>query len=124
MQRLVVKGILPGMNEITKANRANRFQGGKQKKEYDNLVIWSCKASKLKPIEGLNNYQFTWYCKNKRKDKDNIMAGQKFIFDGLQKAGIIENDGWNNVGDINHRFKIDKENPRVEIEIEEIENDR
>lgn len=62
----------------------------------------------------------TWYCKNKRKDKDNIMAGQKFIFDGLQKAGVLSNDGWKQIGDVTHRFEVDKRNPRVEIVLQEV----
>lgn len=62
-------------------------------------------------------HKFTWYCKDRRKDKDNVIAGQKFVFDGLQKAGIIEDDGWKQVGNISHEFKIDKKNPRVIIEI-------
>lgn len=118
MQKLVVRGVLPGLNEMTKANRANRYQGGKQKKETTRLVSWSCRACHLKKIEGLADYTFIWYCKDKRRDKDNIMAGQKFIFDGLQEAGVIENDGWQQVGDIKHIFRIDKANPRVEVLIE------
>lgn len=117
MQKLTVKGVLPGLNEMTNANRTNRFQGGRQKKAVTNLVALSCKACKLKKVEGLNNYSFTWYCKDKRRDKDNIMSSQKYIFDGLQVAGIIENDGRKQVGDISHRFEIDKDNPRVEVEI-------
>lgn len=117
MQKLIVRGVLPGLNEMTNANRSNRYQGSEQKKDATNRVYRSCKASKLKPIDGLNDYTFIWYCKDKRRDKDNIMAGQKFIFDGLQSAGIIENDGRKQIGDINHRFLIDKENPRVEVEI-------
>lgn len=118
MQKLVVRGVLPGLNEMTKANRANRYQGGKQKKETTRLVSWSCRACRLKKISGIRNYTFVWYCKDKRRDKDNIMAGQKFIFDGLQEAGVIENDGWQQVGDIKHIFRIDKANPRVEVLIE------
>lgn len=62
----------------------------------------------------------TWYCKNKRKDKDNIAAGIKFILDGLVKAGTIENDGWKQVNNFSHSFKVDKDNPRVEVEIKEV----
>lgn len=117
LQKLIVKGVLPGLNEMTSANRTNRYQGGKQKKDATNLVVWSCRASKLKPIDGLSDYSFVWYCKDKRRDKDNIMAGQKFIFDGLQSAGIIKNDGWKEIGNISHKFLLDRDNPRVEVEI-------
>ena len=55
-----------------------------------------------------------------KRDKDNIIAGQKFVLDGLVAAGIIENDGWKQVGNIFHYFEVDSENPRVEILIEEV----
>jgi Holliday junction resolvase RusA-like endonuclease len=63
----------------------------------------------------------TWYCPNKRKDKDNVMAGCKFIFDAMQVVGLIKNDGWNQVAGIVPRFEVDPENPRVEVIIEEVE---
>lgn len=122
MQKLVVKGVLPGLNEMTNANRTNRYKGNKQKREATRLVYWSCRACHLKKIKGIHDYEFIWYCKDKRRDKDNIMAGQKFIFDGLQEAGVIENDGWGQVGNISHSFLIDKNNPRVEVEIKERKN--
>ena len=115
MQKLIIKGQLPGLNEMTNANRTNIYMGSKQKKEFTNLVVWSCKACKLMPVDGLNDYEFTWFCKDKRRDKDNRMAGQKFVFDGLQRAGVIKNDGWDQVGIVTHRFEVDKANPRVEI---------
>ena len=48
------------------------------------------------------------------------MTGQKFIIDGLVKAGVLKNDGWAQIGDLNHSFEVDKENPRIEVILEEI----
>ena len=62
----------------------------------------------------------TWYCKNKKKDKDNIAAGIKFILDGLVMADAIEDDGWKQVNSFKHSFKVDKLNPRVEVRIREV----
>lgn len=86
------------------------------KKTYTRLVFLH--ARDLPKLEKAN-FIITWYCKNKRQDKDNIMAGQKFIFDGLVEAGVIENDGWAQIGDVAHLFEVDKKNPRIEIRIEE-----
>ena len=117
MIKFTVPGTLPTLNDIIKSARANKYGSNKNKKNYDDFVAWSCKASKLTKLEAKADFTFTWYMKDKRKDKDNIMAGQKFIFDGLQKAGVLKNDGWGEVGNISHRFEIDKENPRVEVKI-------
>lgn len=115
MTKITISGELPGMNEIINANRNNRYAGASQKKKITNLVAWECKAQGIKPIDYKVDVEIHWYCKNKRKDKDNISCGMKFLLDGLMTAGVIPNDGWNEIGDINHRFFIDKDNPRVEM---------
>lgn len=122
MQKLIIKGRLPGMNEIIGNARANKRISATQKRQYTQLVAWSCIASKLKPIEYKADFKITWYCKNKRRDKDNIMSGQKFIFDGLQVAKIINNDGWSEIGNIYHIFEVDKEE-RIEVEITRSKDD-
>jgi hypothetical protein len=35
-------------------------------------------------------------------------------------AGVLKNDGWNDIEGFNDRFYIDKANPRVEVEITEL----
>jgi hypothetical protein len=36
------------------------------------------------------------------------------------KAGLIQNDGWKNIGGIEHHFSVDKGNPRVEVVLKEV----
>ena len=48
----------------------------------------------------------------------NTSLGERQI---LIKAGIIKNDGWNEVNSITHKFEVDKKNPRVEIEVHELD---
>lgn len=119
-QLLYIDCRLPALNEMTNANRTNKFSGAKLKREYTNLVAMTCKSQKLKKIDKKIDVNFIWNCKNKRRDKDNIMAGQKFVFDGLQLAGIIKNDGWGEIGDINHRFRL-ADVDGVEVELVEVE---
>lgn len=90
------------------------------KSHYTDHVAWTVRMAKLQQVKGLANFEITWYVRNRKKDKDNIMAGQKFIFDGLITAGLLLNDGWAQIGTIIHRFEVDNKNPRVEIEIEEL----
>jgi Holliday junction resolvase RusA-like endonuclease len=117
--KLTIPGRLPGLNEITDAARGNRYASAKMKKEYTELVAWCAKAARLPRMEKID-LAITWYEPNKRRDKDNIMAGQKFILDGLVQAGVIANDGWKQIGDITHRFRVDKANPRIEVELIEV----
>ena len=54
-------------------------------------------------------------------DKDNIAGGIKFLLDGLQEAQVIKNDGWKEIGNIFHFFEVDKDNPRIELFLTEVE---
>ncbi|WP_213997020.1 RusA family crossover junction endodeoxyribonuclease [Tepidanaerobacter syntrophicus] len=115
--KIIIPGEMPGMNEIIEAAKRHHMQYAEMKKENTRAVAWVSKRIPKKKRVFLN---ITWYCKNKKKDPDNIAAAVKFIWDGLVEAGVVENDGWEqNAGWANH-FEIDKENPRVEIELEEI----
>lgn len=115
--KLTIPGTLPGLNEIIDAAKGHWNNYRELKETHTNHVAW--RAKRLPHIKQAD-LSITWYCPNKRKDKDNIMAGTKFILDGLQKAGRIENDGWKQIRDITHRFEVDKLEPRVEIEIREV----
>jgi Holliday junction resolvase RusA-like endonuclease len=115
--KLILPGTLPSLNEIINAAKGHWNNYRELKEQYTNFVAY--RAKKLPVIQSAD-LTITWYCPNKRRDKDNIMAGTKFILDGLHKAKIIKNDGWSEIRNITHRFEIDKTDPRIEIEIEEV----
>ncbi|WP_199614681.1 RusA family crossover junction endodeoxyribonuclease [Paenibacillus alkalitolerans] len=115
--KIIIPGTLPSLNEIIDAAKGHWNNYREMKENSTHYVAWH--AQNLQPIQTAD-LTITWYCPNKRKDKDNIMAGVKFILDGLQKAGKIKNDGWSEIRNITHRFEIDKLEPRVEIEIIEV----
>lgn len=71
-------------------------------------------------VNGPAFLKITWFCKNKRKDKDNIAFALKFIQDGMVAAGVIRNDGWKEIDGFSHHFEVDKDAPRIEIEVEEL----
>jgi Holliday junction resolvase RusA-like endonuclease len=108
-----IPGELMSLNEYTYANRGG--WGHALKKEETDRVAEE--AIQLEPVEGRALFRFTWYRKNRRTDPDNICFAKKLIMDGLQEAGIIENDGWSQVYGFDDRFEVDKDNPRVEVEI-------
>ena len=45
----------------------------------------------------------------------------KVYFDGLVTEGILKNDGWGEVRDIKHSFYIDKDDPRINVILTEVE---
>jgi len=113
-----IPGTLATMNEIVAASKKHPMVYANMKKDFTALVM--IHARNLPKISK-SDFEITWYCKDKRKDKDNIIAGQKFIFDGLTKARIMDNDGWSEVGNITHRFEVDKAKPRIEVKIYELD---
>lgn len=120
--KIVIPGELPDLNTIIAESKRGRGKWqpyNEMKQEYTNIVAWIAKSEIKKQLKKID-LDITWICKNRRKDKDNIMAGTKFILDGLVAAGVIENDGWKQIGDISHKFKVDKHNPRIEVEIREV----
>lgn len=112
-QVLVIHGELPDLNTYINAERANKFGAAKIKKEATELVMWEVKSQKLKPIKGRIDLIFQWTVKDKKKDPDNIAYAKKFILDGLKEAGIIENDGWKQIGHFEDWFLIGT--PQVKV---------
>lgn len=108
---------LPTFNKII--DKAKRHWGAykSEKQHYTEMIAWIVKAQ-IKENYDCINLKFRWYCADKRTDKDNIMAGQKYIIDGIVSAGIIKDDNWAYIDRIEHEFYHDNKNPRTEVIIE------
>ena len=120
MQTFKIPGHLPGMNKIIAASKTHHMVYKKIKEEHCWYICTCIKKHNITPYtdRGLPiNVKITWVCENKKRDKDNIMAGQKFILDAMVKAGVIKDDGWKYIGEIEHKFTVEKNNPHVIIEL-------
>src|SRR6185503_1860675 len=106
MQTFIIKGRLPDANTYINTERSNRYAAAKLKDNWTQIVKGEVQSQKIKKIDKPLKIFFQWVVKDKKRDKDNIMFGQKFVFDGLVEAGIIKNDGWNNVNKIDHDFIV------------------
>lgn len=125
MKHFVIKGQFPTLNEyIAQASRHPKA-GGRLKKQYMDIASWEIRSQ-------LRGYvakppvivHFVFYEPNMKRDKDNIASyAQKVIFDSLQACGVLKNDGWKDVENFTHDYFVDKNNPRIEVYIEEITND-
>ena len=115
--KIIIPGKMPGFNDIIKAAKSHYHQYNNMKRENTNLVAWTSKKVKKKKRIFLD---ITWIEQNMRRDPDNIAAAVKFIWDGLVEAGVIENDGWKQNGGWKNSFKVDKDNPRIEVIIKEV----
>jgi len=123
MQVFEISGRLPGLNEWTRACKSHYSKAGRMKREAQDHIGWCIKKARIKPCKKRIYVRFTWIEPNMRRDFDNIAFAHKFIFDALQEMGIIEDDGWNHVEGFSDKFRLNKNNPRVIVEIEEIDCD-
>lgn len=117
-QQLIIPHELPDLNTTIAESKRHWSRYSKLKREYTDLVA-ALARRKLRPVfSGRVHLEFVWYCRNRRKDPDNICSAKKFVIDGLVSAGILQDDGWKQVSSFSDTFEIDKVNPRVEIVID------
>lgn len=119
--KFTIRGELVDLNTYINKERGNRYAAATIKEEETRRVYWECKAQKLSRIDSPVFVACSWFCKNKRKDRDNIAFSKKFILDGLVKAGVLSNDGWDDIVGFQDAFFIDTENPRIEVELRAVD---
>lgn len=119
MVTLTIEGQLPNLNDYTKACRSNRYAGAKMKQDSERIIsAYIMQQLKGVAFDGTVSLNFRWYEPNKRRDLDNICFAKKFILDALVNNGIIKADGWQGVAGFTDQFFIDKEFPRIEVDID------
>ena len=116
--QFTIPGELPSLNEIVKkANlRGKKYQAYAQMKERYTLLCKSCCPRGI-TIEYADLITFLWITKDRKKDKDNIRGGAKFILDGMEAARMIPRDSYKHIGSFHDDYGVDKLNPRTEVTV-------
>ena len=118
MARLVIDGTMPGINQWRDAIQASRFKGRDMTEKHTERAACLAREQKLPTFERPVLLTFHWYEPNSLRDLDNVAgAGQKFVIDGLVKAGVLRGDGQKWVQGIQHFVERDALNPRLELMI-------
>jgi Holliday junction resolvase RusA-like endonuclease len=129
--KFTIKGRLPDLNDYSKSlkKKLNSPQGKicnegdlmKQKwQQYIRTFIRrDLKSLKItKPVK----IHYFYHEPNDRRDLGNIHSvAQKFIEDALQQCGVLINDNKKCVKGFSVDWDIDRDNPRIEVELEVIE---
>lgn len=118
--KIIIPGLLPGLNEYISAERTNKHIAAKMKRQTEELVIYIARAKHIKFNQPVH-ITYRWIEKNRKRDKDNIAFAKKFVQDALVKAKVLENDGWQHITGFTDLFEVDPKNPRVEITIQEVQ---
>lgn len=117
--KIIIPGMLPSLNEMIDAAKTHKMKYSRMKKKYTKACQWV--ASQLPKNMGRIHLEITYYVPDWRTDLDNRSAGKKFLLDGLVEADVIQDDTHSYVAGWNEEFKKDKNNPRIEVEVEEVE---
>lgn len=125
--RFTIYGKLDGINSYTSACRTNPHKGAQVKKQNQELVEYFLNketegTEEQFPFENPVKLNFAWFEENNRRDPDNISGfGHKVILDAMVERGILQGDSRRYVKEFSDRFYTDKKNPRIEVEVVEIE---
>ena len=114
MRKITIHGKFPSLNQYVAACRSNPHSGASMIQKAEKQIVKALEGEKvLKPPIRLN-YLF---CEtDRRRDHDNVSAFFHKVFqDSLVKAGLLENDGWNEIEGYRDDFTVDKHNPRIEV---------
>lgn len=119
MYRITIPGRLPSFNEYISAERRNRFIAAQMKSEKQYLVgLYIRKCLPGVRIDRPVYIHYWWVEPNMRRDPSNICAfGRKVIEDALVQQHVLQDDGWDEIAGFADHFLIDKNNPRIELEI-------
>ena len=121
--KLIIEGRLPGLNEYIKAERGNKYSAAKLKQDTQTLIgSYIIGMYEMPQIIEPVIMHYLWVEPNTRRDKDNICFARKFIQDSLVEIGILQGDGWKHIIGFTDNFAVDKDNPRIEVEIEAAES--
>jgi len=121
----------PSLNEYIKAERVRlggrdvKFltKGAVMKKEYQSYIsLFIRRDLKDLKIDKPVIVHYHYYEENRKRDLGNIHAPcQKFVEDALQDCGVLVNDNQKCVVGFTASFDVDKDKPRIEVQLETVE---
>lgn len=109
------------INEFT--NLGNRVLQNNLKQNWKAFIYWWAKKENVAGWK-LEKFKISYkwvFDSNRRHDADNYVFMNKFIADGLSEAEVIVDDAFGQMYlELDCNKYVEKDNPRVEITIEEI----
>lgn len=120
---LTIPTRLDNLNDYINACRSNRHYGAEIKKSNQEV----CEAEIFRQLRHIRitapvYIEYLWVEKNRARDLDNISSfGRKVIQDALVACKVLEGDGWKHIVGFSDSFQIDREHPRIEVLIREVQ---
>ena len=99
----------PTLNEYIDCERGSTIAAAAMKKKCTEQVRIQCEEQNIPAVSGKVDLLFEWHSST-RHDPDNVAFAKKFILDGLQLAGVLENDNRKFIGTMADEIIQDDEN--------------
>lgn len=118
----IKKIIPPSFNYFTSMKRIVQ---NSLKQQYKEFSVWLANYYNIADLN-LNKAKITYtffFKDRRRRDFDNLLLTPKLINDGFVTANVLVDDNGENLKIEFEHFQYDKNNPRVEMKIEEQRND-
>lgn len=113
----------PGWNDLLAQYGRKPQIGNRTKQEMQMMCVNAIRRQLNLVIDKPIKITYTFYEPDRKRDLGNLLFVDKIFEDALQVCGVIKNDNQNFVKGITaNEVQIDKDNPRVVVEIEEIED--
>tara|TARA_R100000049_G_C1906390_1_gene54892 strand:- start:111 stop:479 length:369 start_codon:yes stop_codon:yes gene_type:complete len=120
-QTLKIDGDWPAMNASIKTMKGHWAGYAKEKKAWTQRVWTEARLQRLEPMPTPVTLHFVWRMPNMRRDPDGLRGfAVKYILDGLVLAEIIPDDSAKHIAGFTDSFVLDRDNPGIEITLEEI----
>lgn len=129
--RVVIKGVfygknrtMPDWNNALAATGKHYQQGAKMKRDMQVVCVDAIRRQ-LRNLKLKNPIRITYifFEADRRRDLGNITYADKVFEDALQVCGVLPNDNQEWVRELTFTMgNTDKQNPRIEIIIEELED--
>lgn len=116
------KKFSPNLNQYRNAHYRTL---SKVKKDYAKIITDQLDTLDVLPRFNKVSVLFISYPPTRRRtDPDNLVVHLKFAMDAIVSRGVLEDDHYGIVKELKFKFgEIDKENPRVDIILEEYVDD-
>lgn len=113
----------PSWNDVLAQYGRKPQIGNRTKQEMQMMCVNAIRRQLNLAIENPIKITYTFYEPDRKRDLGNLLFVDKIFEDAMQVCGVIKNDNQNFVkGIVANEVQIDKDRPRVVVEIEEICN--
>ena len=108
---------MPNLNTVIAATKKHWSHYSKEKKKWTQMVRVEALSQRIAPITQPVWVRSEYYSKNRRADPDGIRIAAKYILDGLVEANVLPDDSQKWIIGFVDRFSVDKDDPRIEVEL-------